>query len=115
MRYLICKKQKGKGCDYTIGCGMVYEFVEFDGAHDDAVKHFSQLIAYPGGPEDWCALADEENPLAEAWIIPADGAVRVDIKGMLAARKKREKEEADEEKKAEELRTLAALKAKYGG
>lgn len=28
MKYLVCLKEKGEGCDYMIGCGMLYEEME---------------------------------------------------------------------------------------
>jgi hypothetical protein len=96
MRYLIAKKQDGEGCDYTIGCGMHFIFDDFDGPMYEAVKHFTRKIAYPEGEEEGLAI-DGDNALAEVWIVPADGAVALDLaairkadKAVRAAAKKRE-------------------------
>ena len=44
MKYLICKTQKGEGCDYTIGCGMVYYVEYFDGSFEEALEYFSKRV-----------------------------------------------------------------------
>lgn len=65
-KYLVCKKQKGEGCDYTIGCGMRYDFIEADSV-DDAIEK----TIYPDGRRERSAL-DGDMALNEILIIPAE-------------------------------------------
>jgi hypothetical protein len=98
MRYLIAQRQEGEGCDYTIGCGMLFYFDDFDGPPHEARTHFAKQIAYPDGEDEGLAI-DGDNALAEVWIVPADGALALDLDAMRKedkwrreAAKKREKE-----------------------
>jgi hypothetical protein len=113
MRYLILKKQKGEGCDYTIGCGMTYSFENFDGPLDDAIQHFTQKIAYPNGFQERLAI-DGDNALTEVWVVPADVAVSVDLAVIRTAHKAMceasERLAEDEKEKAE----LERLTKKWG-
>ncbi len=75
MKYLVCRKQTGTGCDYTIGCGMAYDFMEADSVDDVLEK-----VIWPEGPdeEDCCNLEGDEE-LIELFIIPADAVIIADL------------------------------------
>lgn len=109
MRYLICKEQYGEGCDYTIGCGMVFEFVEAESV-DDAIE----MTIYPDGGDSYCALEGDEMALATILVIPAEHVITVDIKRMLKKIKRQRKQEEKEEKRQQELVELKRLIEKHG-
>jgi hypothetical protein len=113
MKYLICKKA-GQGCDYSIGCGMTYEIVDFDGPIYEALKSLVPKIVYPDGPEGGCSL-EGENPLTEAWIVPADNAFRVDVKSLLADHQERERLAKKAVDEAAEHNLYEKLRKKYSG
>ena len=114
MKYLICESQEASGCDYTIGCGMNYHFEDFDGSLQDAVRHFAKKIAYPDGEEEGLAI-DGENALAEVWIVPADGAMKLDLESIRKAHKMRRAEVEKREKEMREKLEFERLKRKFGG
>lgn len=95
VQYLICKTQEGEGCDYTIGCGMTYELVDFDGSFRAAVEHFTKQEAYPDGEDEGFGLHDIEEFL----IVQVGAMVSVDVAKM---KKDHEAKEDAEDKKAQE-------------
>ena len=44
MKFLICLKQSGEGCDYTIGCGMNFEIIEAS-----SLENAKEKVIYPEG------------------------------------------------------------------
>mgnify|MGYP001562524102 CR=1 FL=1 len=109
MKYLVCKKQHGDGCDYTIGCGMRFDVIEALSL-EDAIE---QTI-YPSGRNNFSALEGEEA-LEELLIIPAEYATSVDLKSMTLEIESERKRQAEEQQRNKELAELERLKAKYGG
>lgn len=108
MKYLVCKKQHGDGCDYTIGCGMRYDFVEAN-----SIEEVTESEIYPDGRDEWCAL-DGESALSEILIIPVDNITRVDIDELVKVRKQEVEEEKQLAIEAAEKAELARLSKKYG-
>ena len=116
MRYLICKTQVADGCDYSIGCGMVYKFAEFDGQIGEAAKHFAKEIAYPEGEGDDGYFALEgERDLKEVWVIPADHAIKINLELIRMAQEEKEQKRATQEENKRELVEFKRLKAKFEG
>lgn len=116
MRYLLPRKQVGEGCDYTIGCGMTYEFVEYDGSTADAVKHFERRLAYPDGEKGYFALdPDRETNLEEAWLIPADQAIQLDLDRLREEWKQQQERTGRETAEQCERTEYARLKKKFEG
>ena len=109
MKYLICEKQEGEGCDYTIGCGMRFDFIEADSIQDAIEK-----TVYPDGRDEYCAL-EGENALEKILIIPAEYVTVVDVEKMAQEIKQQRKDEAIETQKVKELAEFKRLQAKYGG
>ena len=109
MKYLICEKQEGEGCDYTIGCGMRFDFIEADSIQDAIEK-----TVYPDGRDEHCAL-EGENALEKILIIPTEYVTVVDVEKMAQEIKQRRKDEAAEAQKVKELAEFKRLQAKYGG
>lgn len=107
MKYLYCKKQHGQGCDYTIGCGMRYGFIEAQ-TIEDAVNR----LIYPNGKDEISAL-EGEMALKEIILIPAENVFIVDVDieaDKIKEMRKRENETANEMRELAEFRRL---KAKY--
>ncbi|GJQ38234.1 MAG: hypothetical protein JETCAE02_06460 [Anaerolineaceae bacterium] len=109
MEFLVCKKQEGEGCDYTIGCGMHFGFVEA-ASLQDAIER----TVYPYGRDKYCAL-EGENALEKILIISAEHVTAVDVVGMAKEIKQQRAQEAAEAQKEKELAEFKRLQAKYGG
>jgi len=109
MRYLVCQKQYGEGCDYTIGCGMLFDFIDADSVHDAIEK-----TVYPGGrgKGEYCSL-EGEQALEEIFVIPEEHVIIVDVASMTEEIKKQREYEAEEEQKEKELAELKRLQEKY--
>jgi hypothetical protein len=109
VKYLVCEKQKGEGCDYTIGCGMRFDFIEADSIQDAIEQTVS-----PDG-RDKNSQLEGENALEKILIIPAEYVTVVDVASIVDEIKQQRKNEAAEAQKAKELAELKRLKSKYGG
>jgi hypothetical protein len=107
MKYLVCQEQHGEGCDYTIGCGMRYDFIEA-GSIDDVIEQ----IIYTDGRDEECAL-EGEYALAEILIVPAHDVFTVDMDAIAAAaRDEKDRRKADA-KRRREMKELKRLRKKY--
>lgn len=109
MKYLVCKKQEGEGCDYTIGCGMRFDFIEADSVQDAIEK-----TVFPDGRDENSQL-EGENALEKILIIPAEYITVVDVASMASEIKQQREHEAAEAQKAREIAELKRLQYKYGG
>ena len=111
MKYLVCKKQHGEGCDYTIGCGMDYSIMEAE-----SVEHAVEMVVYPDGRDELSSLEwDDGMELKEIIIVPiTDNVVTVDVRGIAAEISRMRAEQEAAEKRAAELAELERLRAKYG-
>lgn len=78
MKFLVCEKQSGEGCDYSIGCGMKYSLIEAD-----SIEEAQEQAIYPDGRDEWCAL-EGEQARCQIWIVHADNMHVVDIKSIKA-------------------------------
>ena len=107
MEYLVCLKQRGEGCDYTIGCGYIFKYIDADSVDDAAER-----IVWPEGRMHESAL-EGEYALETILIVPRECVVTADVdalrKEVLACR---EQENADQER-TKELAQLNRLMAKY--
>ena len=109
MKFLVCKKQEGEGCDYTIGCGMDYDIVDAESIEQAIID-----AVYPDGRDEASSL-EGENAIVEIIIAPAEFILRVDIERIKAGidLEKAMASEMDMEKK--ERAELERLQAKYKG
>ena len=74
MRFLICKKQEGEGCDYTIGCGMWYGWVDAN-SKQEAIHN----VMFPDdNEEEYCALLGE-RALIEIFVIAEADVLEVPV------------------------------------
>ena len=130
-KYLLLKTQAGCGCDYTIKCGQKYEFVESEldidefihlqicllfigdeGEFNNGVNTFEEIAEYYSCEKD-------EYYLNEFIIIDTDENVKVTLdidmifENMLALKSKIKEKNEQEKIKAEDIKNLADLKAKY--
>jgi hypothetical protein len=113
MEYLVIRNQGNQGCDYTIGCGINYEFMEAD-----TIDAILEEIFYPDGREELDGYSyvlddDSEFSLDEILIIPTEHVIKVDLDRYKKAYKDREETEKQIQKEAEEKALLAKLEAKY--
>jgi len=108
MKFLVCKKQEGAGCDYTIGCGMLFNFVEADSLEDAL-----ESIIWPEGRDEGLSSLEGDYALRDIYIIPEESVHIVDVSSIKAKIiEDREKTESDEHE-AKERELLAKLEAKY--
>ncbi len=107
MKYLVCRKQDGDGCDYTIGCGMAYSFIEAS-----SIEDVIEEIIYPDGRDEYCEL-EGENALDEILVIPADAVITVDVSSLLKGIEASTQEAAKAKEQEVELAQLKRLQAKY--
>lgn len=107
MKFLVCEKQQGHGCDYTIGCGMLFRVVEAADA-----KALEEKLIWPEGRDEYNTLTGDETRV-QLMYVPFEHVVTMDlatIKAELDAACRREREKATEQA---ELQQLAKLKQKY--
>lgn len=109
MKYLVCQKQWGEGCDYTIGCGMRFDFIEAQSVQDAIEK-----TVYPDGRDERSQL-EGETALEKILIIPAEYVTVVDVEKMAQEIKQQREDKAAELQRAKELAEFKRLQAKYGG
>ncbi|MCK5609448.1 hypothetical protein KAR91_46675 [Candidatus Pacearchaeota archaeon] len=108
MKFLVCKKQDGDGCDYTIGCGMRYDFVEAVSIEQCIAK-----VAYPDGFEEGCSFCYEEQEINEAWIIPFQDVQKIDIEMIKNDYYNKIRKQHIDTKNNEERKEYERLKAKF--
>ena len=109
MKYLVCQKQEGAGCDYTIGCGMRFDFIEAD-----SIQDVIEEVVYPNGRKNYCTIVDDQA-LEKILIIPAECVIAVDVESMAKEVEQQRAREAEETQKAKELAMYKRLQAKFGG
>lgn len=107
MRYLICKKQCGVGCDYTIGCGMLFEFIDADSRADAQEK-----AIWPDG-RDGCCVLEGEQALCELLIVPSNSVITVNVPDIITDVVEQWRDTVTRETEAKERAELARLQAKY--
>lgn len=107
MKYLYCKKQHGEGCDYTIGCGMCYGFIEAQ-----SIEEATDSLIYPNGKDEISAL-EGEMALKEIILIPAEAINIVDVDTRVAEIKEMRKRENEVANEIRELAEFRRLKSKY--
>lgn len=107
MIFLVCRKQKGIGCDYTIGCGMRFDYMDAP-----SVEALVEMIVYPEGQDEYCTL-NGEQALDEILIISAEFVKTVDVSALLAEYQESESRRKRQDTEASELALLEILKRKY--
>lgn len=107
MKFLICEQQHGEGCDYMIGCGMRYYWVEADSIEDAKEKIF-----YPEGLDEYSSL-EGDKALKNLLIIPAEAVNDIDLVPILAKIKDDREKEKNEEKRNKDLEELRRLQQEY--
>jgi len=118
MRYIVIKTQEGEGCDYTIGCGMNYDFVDAS----NPAEAFQKIVE----DESW-HLDDEyvcknlanidncnfESVLESLMIIPAPEINEHFYSALVEAAKIKYVELSTKNKEAKERAEYEKLKAKF--
>lgn len=106
MRFLICEKQKEAGCDYSIGCGMKFGFVEASDM-DEAINK----VIYPDGRDEWCRLVSEN--IIEMMVIEEPSVAFVDVNSIRDEIAARNESAAITENINREMAELKRLQDKY--
>jgi len=107
MRYLVVKKQVGEGCDYTIGCGMAYEFIDAG-----SIEGLAEKILWPDGRDEGFALVGEQA-LCEVFYVPWDFGYSLDIQYHREQYLEAQRLLAEEREAKKEQEELKRLKEKY--
>jgi len=107
MKWLICKKQYGEGCDYTIGCGMTFEIVEAETKED-----ILEQTIWPDGKDEF-SMFETESAIETLLITPYDPKCVVELKPIEKEIKDSRIKEKDAENKNKELAELKRLQEKY--
>lgn len=117
MKYVILHKGFGEGCDYTIGCNMRYDIIEFDGDIEE-LKHSYTMEALFGdedaNPEDYNKIRDMSGQISELIIIPITEQIVIN---MHKARKDHSDfcdELENKEHNIKELAEYERLRTKFG-
>ena len=114
MKFLVCERQSGEGCDYMIGCGMDFYFKE--ACSEEALIEY---LIYPDGEEECCSL-EGERARSDILILPAEHVTELDVadifcqveeKRLMA--KQEELMRTEEAKEAVERKEYARLKKKF--
>ena len=103
MKYYTILKQKGEGCDYSIGCGE--KLISFDADSDEgAASYLEQEIkdTYTGDYE-----------LDSALLFPAESLVPIDIKAIYKRNEDSKKKENEDNQREKELAEFQRLKEKF--
>lgn len=116
MKFVAIYKQKGEGCDYTIGCGMRCDFFEAED-REKAKEHLYEKIVvgetYGTGDErETCWPYACGNKLS--WIVLAEMPEDMLIKDWYKEIDIKVEEQQNRWKRAKEIKELERLKAKYG-
>lgn len=108
MKYLVCKKQVGEGCDYTIGCGYRFDWMEVAD-----IQAAIEKTVWPDGRGDESCAIEGENALVTILVIPAESVTIVDVAAIRMEVARLRKKEADEAQRTRELAELERLRRKY--
>lgn len=91
MKYLLLFKQRGHGCDYSIGCGTATRLVQandIDGARSEVLKWLAYRGDEPGRSDIHCR---GDKPmvydLLSVYIVPFDDAVAFDLAALQQQRR----------------------------
>ena len=75
MRFLKVSKMNGEGCDYTIGCGMRFDWIEAE-----SIKEAEELSVWPDGKDEYSPCdPGQEMHLTELMVIPESAVHIVDV------------------------------------
>ena len=108
MKFLVCRKQWGTGCNYMIGCGMTFEYVEAKSIEDAIEK-----TLFPDGRE-YTGYIDGDDRLSEMLVVPKDKVFTVDLDSLRKQSEEARKNELYEQKERKERADFERLSKKYG-
>lgn len=94
-KFLVCRKQNAMGCDYTIGCGMHFDFYESENK-----ETLIQELLYPDGPDERSCALEGEFALSDLIIVDYEYVDSIDLYPYIKAMK--DKDEADKLKQEKE-------------
>ena len=106
-KYLLCKKMHGGGCDYTIGCGMRFDWIEAE-----SIEAAIEKAVWPDGRDEHCALVGE-MALSDLFIIPAEHVKVLPVAEMTFAVEQDLRERARKAKESAERAEFERLQKKF--
>lgn len=118
MKYLVIAKQRGEGCDYSIGCGISVDDVEADSADAAAVQWLAENGDAPGNaPNPNDRIRDDPMLFDLAWlrVVPAGEPLMFDLEPLRQQRRDEAKAMAEAKKAAADRAEYDRLRAKYEG
>ena len=105
-KYLVVMKGEGEGCDYTIGCNMLYKIVESERCLSDFVEHFANKVTDPSEFSD--------PGVVRLIIAPFEHCQDVDLRPYKQVHRDRRDAEKKAEQEARDRAELERLKKKLG-
>ena len=105
MKFLVVSKMHGYGCDYTIGCGMRFDWVEAESAEEAERKIVEDYGVKPS--------ESDEQPLKEIYVIPEKYVHKLDVEYHVQAKTLRINREKEEREKQKDMKELDRLQKKY--
>ena len=118
-RFLLLIKGKGDGCDYTVGCNMMFQWLGEMQSWNDLDNILKQIAEYYGFYENGEGWTTDNDRINFFEIIEVPQHVHVDVDKYLEFMSTPEREEHErlerEQQEQEERQELARLMQKYGG
>ena len=107
--YLVCMRQYGEGCDYTIGCGMKYKVVGAENREEAIEK-----VLYPDGrDEGYSYTLDGEQELVELVVTEFTEGSVVNLEPYKNEFKEAMKAEAEQTEKDKRRKEYLLLKQEF--
>ena len=107
MRFLVCRKMVGDGCDYTIGCGMRFDYIEAD-----SIDLLVEKLVWPDGRRESSSLVGE-MALSTILIVSAEHVTAVDVPSLVETITSDAIANRDKQTEEKERAELERLQAKY--
>ena len=104
MKYIAHLVQKGEGCDYTIGCGLVVHELSADNM-EDAKQELKELIK-----EDY---SYSEAYLEKATLYEVKEEVNIEVEKIYNEKEEEKLSKADKEQRIKDYEKFLELKKKF--
>lgn len=101
-KYLVVERQNGRGCDYTIGCGIKYGYIDADSFEEAKVKALENA--------DFGGEQEREQIL----IAPLEHVLKIDLDGARYIWEQEQKKNREEKQRLKDLEEFEKLKKKLG-
>ena len=117
MKYLVCQKGFGTGCDYTIGCNMTWSITDFAGSIEELAEECTRLALYGdehAKPEEYDLRSDDNCQVEQLVIVPfTESAVVREMTEYMARHNIQVRERQLQKAKDERRKQYDKLKAEF--